>query len=456
MKLTRQLVVNRRKWPGVAGGLRLQLGRGTCVAVIGLLLLCVPANSQQQFQGICARAKIRISQELTIERIGFLATLEVTNNDAEDPITDFSAELTFENPALSTENAKNDSRSLFFVRAPELQNVNSVNGDGVIGPTKKAVVSWFIIPKIAAGGTSPEGVRYRVGCRLAGKMNGVPLPPEILFAVPDEISVKPEPHLDIVYFQPRDVQGDDPFTVDVVESPIPFTLGVIVRNVGYGIARALKIVSEQPRIVENKGGLLLVAQLIGSRVMDSPRQPSLTVELGDIMPVQAKKGAWDMITSLSGEFIEFRATYRHTSELGGEETSIIKSIQAHFITQEVLNDQYGRDGIRDFLADTDRDPEMIPDALYESEGNVLPVNYLAEATVEGEGRPGGTVIVRLVADKAGWGYTRVPDPGQGRLKIAAVVRSDGKVLNRNNAWVSTRHTRIGNVRQNWLNIFDLV
>jgi len=50
----------------------------------------------QQYQGLCSYVKIEILQELTLERIGFLATLEVTNNEGDASITDFSASLTFE------------------------------------------------------------------------------------------------------------------------------------------------------------------------------------------------------------------------------------------------------------------------------------------------------------------------------------------------------------------------
>ena len=79
-----------------------QSGRSKLTAFLAPLLalmLAVPsALAQQQFQGWCARVKIEIAQELTTERVGFEATLEVTNNTGEDPITDFAAQLTFENP----------------------------------------------------------------------------------------------------------------------------------------------------------------------------------------------------------------------------------------------------------------------------------------------------------------------------------------------------------------------
>ena len=434
-------------------------GRGAKVLLVWALLVALTgvtgAWGQQQQQGVCARVKIVILQELALERVGFEATLEITNNDGDDPLTDFFASLTFENPQLTT-NGVNDSSSLFFVRAPTFESINGVNGDGVIAPSAKAVIRWFIIPKPTAGGTTPDGIRYRVGCRLAGKIRGVEIPSDVLLAIPAPIFVKPDPQLEITYFQPRDVQGDDPFTPQV-ESPIPFTVGVLVKNSGYGIARKLRIDSQQPKIVENLTRLLIVAQLLGARVNDQfLTPPTLTVNLGDIPPGQTRKGAWDMITSLSGEFVEFKASYTHASELGGQDTSVIKSLHAYFISHEVLNDQPGRDNLKDFLADTDNDPDFLPDALYESEGNVLPVNTLTNATVVGSAGPGGSFTVNLTADRTGWGYLRLNDPGQAVLPIASVVRSDGKILNPNNYWTNIRYEKITNNKLTFLNLFDLV
>ena len=433
-----------------------KLGKFVTALRILVVLACLPSvSAQQQHQGLCARVKIVILQELALERVGFEATLEITNNDGEDPITDFSAALTFENPQLTT-NEVNDSSSLFFVRAPTFESVNGVNGDGVIAPTAKAVIRWFIIPKPSAGGTTPDGIRYRVGCRLAGKMRGVDIPAEVLLAIPAPIYVKPDPQLEITYLMPRDVQGDDPFTPQV-ESPIPFTVGVLVKNSGYGVARKVTIDSQQPKIVENLTSLLIVAQLTGARVNDqlvSP--PTLKVNLGDIQPGQTRKGAWDMITSLSGEFVEFKASYTHASELGGQDTSLIKSLNSFFISHEVLNDQPGRDNLKDFLTDTDNDESFFPDALYESDGNILPVNVLSNAVVNGSAGPGGSFTVSLIADRNGLGYVRLDDPGQARLPIASVTRSDGKVLNPNNYWTNVRYEEGSNLRRAFLNLFDLV
>jgi beta propeller repeat protein len=414
------------------------------------------AVAQQQFDGLCSEIKIEILQELTLERVGFLATLEVTNNATDDPITSFSAELTFIDPDLPA--GQQDVSDQFFVKPPELRSINNIDGAGIIPPTQTAIVEWFIIPKISAGGTNPLGERYTIGANLAGRIYGSEIPADVLAVNPDQITVKPEPQLDITYFQPRDVQGDDPFTPEV-EAPVPFVLGVLVKNSGFGPANKLKIKSQQPRIVENERQLILVAQLLGARINDDPlRDAELTVDIGDIPPGTARKGAWDMITSLSGTFVEFKASYTHDTELGGEDTSLINSLEAHFIAAEVKDDRPGTDDIKDFLADTDRDPDQIPDALYGTNGEIYPVNMLLSPTVQlaGGARSHIQASIDVYANYEDWVYMRVDDPQQAKYPIARVTRSDGKVLNPNNYWTNIRYRKTDNRRLTYLNILDFV
>jgi len=413
------------------------------------------AESAQQFQGVCAVSKIEISQELTLERIGFLASLEITNNEVDASITNFSARIGFGGPSDADPSVLTDRSDRFFVKPPKLFGVDAIDGSGVIAPGQTARIEWFIIPKVSAGGTDIAGVQYFVGADLGGSIYGEPITPELLDVIPGTIRVRPEPQLEITYFQPRDVTGDDPFTVDVVESPIPFTLGVLVKNGGYGRANRVTVQSEQPRIVENLQNLLLIPKLLGARVDDDPTdERSLTLTLGDIEPGRCRKGAWDMITSLSGEFVEFTASYTHDSDLGGVETSIIKSLNAYFILHEVLNDQPGRDGLLDFLADTVGDPERRPDFLYESDCNVLPVNTLTN--VQQMSYEGMTAVFRANANFENWVYFRVDDPAQAIYAISEVLRSDGKILNPNNYWTEVRYRESDNQKLTYLNVFDRV
>jgi len=412
-------------------------------------------HAAQQYQGLCSYVKMEILQELALERIGFLATLEVTNNEGDASITDFSAVLTFEQQALSPGEETSEASDLFFVQPPELEGISAIDGTGIIRPGETAIIRWFIIPKITAGGTDPIGLQYLVGAELGGSIYGLQIAPEILAVIPDTITVKPEPQLEITYFQPRDVDGDDPFTPDVVETPVPFTLGVLVNNVGYGRAESVRVESEQPRIVENLQGLQVIPRLLGARVDDEPTDhTSLTLVLGDIEPGMCRKGAWDMITTLSGEFTQFDASYTHASELGGRDTSVITSLEAYFMVHEVMNDQPGRDGLLDFLADTVDDGEMMPDLLYESDCVTTPVNRLTETELLDYTDLVATVSVNATFEN--WVYMRLDDPAQAKYPISSVVRSDGKVLNPHNYWTNIRYREPDNAKLTYLNIFDFV
>jgi beta propeller repeat protein len=415
-----------------------------------------PVMAQEQFSGLCAPVTIVLSQTLTLERIGFQATLQITDNDPNNPITDFAASLTFENPALSTNGTVNDSSSQFFVQPPTFQNISDISGNGVIQPGETAQIGWFLIPVTNAGGISPNGVLYNIGANLGGKINGVSIPASAITVLPSPITVKPDASLQITYFQPRDVTGTDPYTG--LGAPIPFTFGVLVQNVGYGPANSVNIASQQPKITQNVNNLLLVAQLLGSRVNDSPlSNANLTVNLGNIQPGQTAKGAWDMIVTLSGTFLSVSASYTHSTALGGAETSLIKSVNAYEFLHEVMDDQPGRDSLKDFLTDAsatlDAVGNLVPDSLYESQGGVYPVNMLTNTTITGSGL---SAQIGLTANFDGWGFMRMADPNQAKLPIAKMVRSDGKVLNPNNYWTSLHYEPITNFKDTYLNVLDLV
>ena len=426
------------------------------ILVLGLLSWARFVSAQEQQSGLCAQVKMVIQQQLAIERVGFLATLQITDNDPNNPITGFAANLTFANPLLSSNGLPNDSSSLFFVQPPTLKNISDAAGNGIIGPGQTATISWFIIPVVTAGGTNATGIHYDVGASLSGQINGTAIPAAALLVIPATITVEPDAQLQITYFQPRDVIGMDPYTG--LGSPVPFTFGVLVQNVGYGPASSVAIDTQQPKITSNVQNLPLIAQLLGSRVNDSAlSNAALTVNLGNLQPGQATKGAWDMITSLSGTFISVSASYTHSTALGGQETSLIQSVNAYLFLHEVLDDSPGRDKIRDFLADTagrfDSISNLIPDSIYESQGGGYPVNLLTNAAVSGSGL---SCTVNLNAGVAGWGYLRLNDPNQAKLPIVSVVRSDGKVLNTNNFWTNLHYEPVTNAKDTYLNIFDLV
>jgi beta propeller repeat protein len=424
--------------------------------VLGVLVLPRLVDAQQQQTGLCDQIQMVINQQLAVERIGFQATLQITDNDPNNPITGFAANLTFNNPQMNSNGVPNDASSLFFVQPPTLQNITGISGNGVIGPGQTATVTWFIIPTVNAGGTNATGIYYNIGAALSGQINGTTIPASALLVIPAAINVVPDAQLQITYFQPRDVTGIDPYTG--LGSPLPFTFGVLVQNVGYGSANNMSIDTQQPQIVANNNGLPLIGQLLDSRFDDSPLpNPNLTLNLGNLQRGQTAKGAWDMITTYSGTFLSVSAKYTHSSALGGQETSLIQSLNAYLFLHEVMDDLPGRDNLRDFLTDQsgtqDAIGNLIPDTLYESQGGVYPVNLLTNAAVSGSGL---SCQISLSANIAGWSYLRLTDPNQAKLPILSVVRSDGKVLNTNNFWTNLHFEPVTNAKDTYLNLFDYV
>jgi hypothetical protein len=289
-----------------------------------------------------------------------------------------------------------------------------------------------------------NGVLYHVGAKLSYTLNGVPTTIDVS---PDSIRVKPMPMLTLDYFLPGDVYGDDPFTTEL-EFPIPFSLGVRVRNTGAGIARNLQIESGQPKIIDNQQGLAVSFKIEGSEVNGAAASSSLLADFGDIAPDTAGMARWIMTSSLDGRFTDFTASFSHDDELGGQLTSLISEVRTHELIQDVRVDLPGRDGIRDFLA---WDNGVI--SVYESDHADGTVMNLEETSwIEPNGRTFRVGIGDVSVP--GFSYVKVPDPLLGGKAIFSVVRSDGKVLHRDNSWLSSTYVLETESREHSINIFD--
>lgn len=404
-------------------------------ATVALLCFCVPCSAH----AACAKVSIEILQELTLERTAFDAKLVITNGISDQALQDIRVDVVVWD---TSGNVKND---LFFVRTPSLSGISgALDGSGSVVASGRGEAHWLIIPSPGAGYIEENGalkqigVDYRVGATLSYTVGGKS---ETVTINPAKITVKPMPQLVLDYFMPSAVLGDNPFTKQV-EAPVPYPLAVRVTNDGYGVAKSLKIDSAQPKIVDNKQGLLIDFRILGASVNDGAVVPSLSVNFGDLASKKIATAAWRMISTLSGRFVEFKTSFSHTSELGGELTSLIRETNSHFLTHMVRVNLPGRDSRLDFLADLNDSAGSI----YESEipnGSTSMTNARTSVTVvlpsAAPARPTAdkpTVSLNLpTGNTAGWIYTKLPDPSQGMQKLKDVVRGDGVHLDSNNFWV---------------------
>ncbi len=402
--------------------------------ILLFLALIVPAFARAQ--SACSSVSMEILQELTLERVAFDARMVITNNIPDKDLANVRVDVTIKD---GNGNVKND---LFYIRTSSTGNIASVDGAGIVKAATRAEVHWLIIPSPGAGGSVPTGVAYWVGATLTYTVAGVQ---ETVTVNPDKITVRPEAQLILDYFLPYDVLGDNPFTPEV-EAPVPFPLAVRILNAGFGPASNLKIDSAQPKIVDNSQGLLVDFRLLGAAVNDGAVAPSLTVNIGTLGSKQIATAYWEMLSTLSGKFVDFHASFSHASDLGGELTSLLKVTNTYYFVHRVKVNLAGRDNRLDILADTDKDPDHLPDTIFESEipggtgrpeDSRTPVSVVAVTTPPT--RPTSeqpNVELKLATGSAGWIYARTGDPAGGMQKLLDVIRADGVRLDANNFWIS--------------------
>lgn len=389
----------------------------------------------------CARVKMEIRQEVALTRQAFEGTMTVENGLPEQ-LTGVSVTLRFldsEGASVAASSNPSDPNALFYYRMADGSSVPST-----INAAASAVMEWLIIPSVAAGGDDSQGELYFVGATLRYTTSAGE---ETVDVVPDYIIVEPLPELTLDYFIPDEVYGDDPMTWPI-EPALPFSLGVRVSNGGAGTAKALRIDSGQPKIIDNEQGLLIGFQIEGCEVNGEPAEPTLLADFGDIPSQTAGVARWVMTSSLRGDFVSFGATFEHADELGGTVTSVMTTNYTHWLVRDVLVDLPGRDSVRDFLAWKDKGDYLW---VFESD------NVQAEVADQSDGKsligPGDTQTLSGIGG-LGFFYVNIDDPFDGAKALKEVVRADGKVLDPANAWLARTWDRISETWSFRFHLFD--
>ncbi|MDJ0660362.1 MAG: Ig-like domain-containing protein, partial [Crocosphaera sp.] len=370
---------------------------------------------------ICAQVRLQTTQDAVMTRSAFLGILDIDNGN-EIPLENLSVTLdirdAFGNPV----------NGLFAIADPTLSNLNAVDGTGILTPDTTGTAQWTIVPTANAAPETPTV--YSIGGSLNYTEDGTVITVPLLGT---PVTVLPQAELYVDYFHQREVFSDDPFT-DEIEPSIPFVLGVMVRNEGYGAANNFQITSAQPKIIENEKGLLIDFDIIATELGINPVNPSLSINFEDIEAGETTVANWLFKSSLQGKFIEYDATFEHINDLGLAELSLIEAVNIHELTHKVRVDHPEDDQLPDFLVNDIADDNFYPDTLYFSDGNTAPVNVLTTATTTVDGQ---TITVTATVDQ-GWTYFRLDDPTNGELKITQVLRDDGTALRSDNFWTSDR------------------
>lgn len=382
--------------------------------------------------GICVRVRIQINQAAVVSRDAFTATLELINESDTVVLEQVGVRVKIADERGSP------SEDLFGIHPPELDGLDSVDGDGTLPAGTSGTAQWLIVPSGAAAPNEPT--LYYVSGELSYVSNGntvrIPL-------YPAPIAVLPCPNLHVKYFLEREVYSDDPFTTDIVEPAVPFALGLMMSNSGAGTARDVHVVSSQPTIIENEKGLLIEFKIIGAQVGAEAVSPSLSVDFGDIAPDETAVAQWLLVSSLQGRFVEYEARFVHVDGLGDQRLSLVDSIEIHELQHVVRATYPDDDGVPDFLANDVKNLDHLPDTLHCSDGTVAPVTALVYERFDGTPLSNDFQVTVTVPDTPErYFYARWPAPDFFELPLVSVTRSDGVAIRvEDNVWTTRRIIR---------------
>ena len=390
------------------------------------VMSALQGSSPQPKSGICAKVRLQLDQNAVLTRDAFKATLEVDNNSG-TTLQNLEVDILFKDASGQM------VTNLFALRPPTVSVMTGVDGTGQLADGATGTAEWIILPTVDAAPTA--ALQYSVGGTLRYTQDGVAVALPLADAT---ITVYPLPQLALDYFHQRDVYADDPFT-DPIEPSIPFSLAVMARNTGYGLARSFHITSAQPKIVDNERGLLIEFKIIATEVSGQNLTPSLTADFGDIGPGEIKIGRWLMTSTLQGLFTDYKATFENLDTFGNKRLALVTNVAIHEMIHLVQAPGSFEDGKPDFLVNDVPDPRDLPDTLYLSDGTTSPVAVAEQATPDAPPTPSHLKVQLTTAMSAGWVYLRVPDPANGQYRLTRVQRSDGPDIPfGTNAWVTDR------------------
>lgn len=389
---------------------------------------------EQENGAVCATVKIQISQSMTFTRQAFLGTLTVFNGHSDEPMKDVRLNLTVTDPNGVV--ATSHEMEMHMETLNGFVGPLAFDGNWTLDAQQTGVATIKFIPTRYAAPDEP--VVYSIGGSLTyiDPFNGYEVTREL---VPVPITVNPTPVLEMIYFVQRDVMSDDPFTEEV-EPAEDAEFSLILLNKGNGTARDLRMVTNQPEIVENEKGLLINYDMISSQLNGSEKVLALgqsaVTEFGDIAPHSSAYAQWWMRSSIYGHFIDYEIEATHVTSYGNPDLSLLDTIHVHELIHSIaVRDADGTERAA-FLANDNIDFYAYPDVIYFADGTTAPVTTTTEMTTTGL-MGDNTCDIYVPAAATDWIYGWMADPTDGHGKVTSITRlSDGADIPLRCCWLT--------------------
>lgn len=379
----------------------------------------------------CAEVKLEISQKLVLTRQAFRGTLTITNG-SNTTLTNVKADVT-----ATDSNGKYATSREMEIHVESIDGFEgSLDGEWTLPAGAKGVATFLFIPtKYAAPDTLTT---YHFGGTLyftEDEENRT----QTLYPV--ALQVKPSPVLDLTYFMQRDIYGDNPLTPDVIEPVIPAEFSVLIHNKGKGEATNVRMITEQPKIVENQKGLMVDFKIVSSSLNGGEKamalDKSIATQFGDIPAGTCSYATWDLTSSLLGHFTDYDVSYTHLTSYGNPDLSLLDQVTIHELIHSATV-KIGNIPYRAWITNDDEDGHDEPDHIYFSNGTDENLDILKSSTmVEKLNGETNSYRISVTVPQKEWFYTSIANPTSSHAKLLSITNeTTGKELFADNFWTT--------------------
>ena len=412
---------------------------------------CLPGNCTivtqvEDEDDVIVTVKMQFNQLLTLTRQAFEGTLTIENGSNKS-MDDIMLTLTEKMP--NGDLATNKEFEISYTEFTGFSG-NKDNGPWTLGSGQTGVLKVKFIPTKYAAPIAP--VEYLFGGNLKFSVDGKERHADLTEQV---MTVKPTPELNLDYFLQRDVISDDAITKDIIEPAEEAEFAVLIRNIGYGDAENLKMVTAQPEMVDNEESLFLQYSITSSQLNGQEKTlafgKSVTTDFGTL-PAQGHAYAqWWMTSSLMGHFIDYNVSYTQLTQSSNPNLSLLNEVKIHELIRSVVvegnaNADYA------FAVNEVEDEQNLPDKIYLVDGTTAPIN-IGTGTTQNTGE--NLYTLTLEAGSDGWTYAKTADPSNGEATLVEVTREDGTVVPLRNIW-QTWATLIDRKRPTHENLIHII
>lgn len=396
----------------------------------------------QPRSSVCSSVKLQIEQKMTMTREAVRGTLTVVNGSEFESMRDVKLNLVVTDPDGNVADS--------HIMEITTESINGFTGaldfesGWTLAPKEKGIAKILFIPTRYAAPDEPVLYTFAGTISFTDPFTGLQMTRELEV---ERLTVNPSPVLDLTYLMQRDVWGDDALTEEV-EPIVPSQFTLLIHNKGKGDATKVKMLTNQPKIVENEKGLLIDIEIESSQLNGGDKTlalgQSIATDFGTIKAGKSSLAQWWLTASLTGHFTEYDVAATHVTSYDNPDLTLLDQVTIHEMIHQielpgVENTSDGStapDNVA-FLVNDEADYHDSPDQLYTVDGEKTPVCEASD--MRWQKASDTRYVLHVKPSVAGWCYGRITDPTGGLQHIIGVRRSSNdEVLPADNFWQTDR------------------